>query len=234
MNSHRSDKIPDWEKIDPSEWNAYQKRAAETNGWDTPGNRESAKGFIASSLGVVALHQEKYFAATGLLLYGRLKDLKDGKRSDETGTKSPKGEGVDAGIDKALMAMILPVLYEKGIVNEYELAALIAQHGGSAILTGIAKINDKEMHPSKPGKISTGLEWGAIGIGVVGKGFKKLGFSMTADIFETVEKITMTAGLGLGAVATVGYARDAFGLNDSVEQQPIESMTIDLVPEIAQ
>lgn len=201
--------VPDWDKIDPSEWNTHQKRAAETNGWDTPGNRESAKGLIATSLGIIALSKEKYFTAAALLAYGRIKDLTDGKRAAETGTKSPLGEVVDASLDKGLITAIIPVLRSKNIINDLELACLAAQHGTSTVMTGITKKKGNEIHPTQSGKLSTGVEWLAIGTGVIGKGIEKAGFERTADIVNGIEKVTMTVGLALGGIATAGYVKDA-------------------------
>lgn len=209
MDLHRSAKVPDWEKVPEAQWNTYQRRAAETNGWDTPGNRESLKGLTATLAGFWALKKDKPVLAAGLIAYGRYKDIRDGKRADQTGTKSPKGEMVDASIDKLLIGAAIPVFIHENVITIPEAIALGIQHSSAAALTGLAKARGREIHPSQAGKLSTFAEWLASGLGIGRRIAEKYHFESTARIIDMAEMAAMTTGLALGAVATYGYVKDA-------------------------
>ena len=208
MDLLRTERVPEWETINPDEWNKWQQRAAETNGWDTPGNRETLKGLVASLAGVWFLHKDNLPAALGLLTYGRIQDLRDGAKAAATGTKSPLGEAFDATSDKIVMAAALPVLARQKILNKPEVIGLVAQHGIASLATITAKVRHQEIHPSRYGKISTFSQWVALGLIGVGKVLPQK-YELIGDKLETAGRISLTLGTALGAIATAGYIKDA-------------------------
>lgn len=209
MNLHRTEKVPDWELIDPAARNHWQIIAAETNGFDTPGNRETLKGLVASLAGIWFLSKDKLSLAVGLLTYGRLQDIRDGAKAEATGTKSPLGEAFDATSDKIVMAAALPVLARKNILSKTEITGLSAQHGFASLATIYAKANARDIHPSKAGKLSTFGQWASLGLIGAGRLISNRNQNLSEGLDEAGH-IGLKISLGLGAAATAGYAKEAF------------------------
>lgn len=227
LELHRADTVPDWEKVPESEWNEYQKRAAETNGWDTPGNRATAAGLAVSLAGIEAISHDHYLVGAALLGYGRYKDLEDGRLAEATGTKSPDGERNDALVDKLIMGRVLPVLKRKRVITKNQFIGLALQHGTAAALTGVAKARGNEMHARRSGKLSTGIEWGGIGLGVVAQGLSSAGFERTAEKLEGGRDALIGIGLALGAVSLLGYAKDAYDQGEMQQELSETELTRD-------
>lgn len=211
MNLHRTDKLPEWELIPPADWNEYQQRAAETNGWDTPGNRETLKGIVGTSAGLYAIHQEHYLLGAGLVGYGRWKDIRDGQRAEETGTKSPKGEALDAATDKVLIAAAGYVAIKDKLLPSGHTESFIAENVATMALIGIAKARRRETHTNLPGKLKTFGEWFVLGAGVFKKIGQRFGFRRMEAVFDKTEKASYAATMGLVALSLAGYTFDAIG-----------------------
>lgn len=211
MNMHRVGRIPDWERIDPSEWNEWQRRAAATKGWDTPGNRETVKGGIACGLGLWAISKDIPFVGTALMGWGRWKDIQDGRKAEATGTKSPGGEILDAAMDRVVQGAAIPVLHSKGIITDFEAAALAGEGIANAASSITAKyITRREIHPSRVGKVFAFATWSGLGVLSLAHDFERVGvFANTQERLKTLGHGLLKLGLAGGAVAGVGYIMDA-------------------------
>ncbi len=208
MNIHRSDIVPDWEKIDPAEWNEYQIRAVETNGWDTPGNRETIRGFGEAALGLYLISKERTLVGTTLVGIGRMRDLRDGRRADQTGTKGPKGEALDAGLDTALMLMAIPILKRADILSTSEAAILVGLHTTKSVFSLKAKVDRNEPHPSWTGKIGAFKQWTGIGLRGLAKAARNSrieAVSSQADKLQNIGTVSLYGGFLLGLHSLRGY-----------------------------
>jgi phosphatidylglycerophosphate synthase len=204
-NLHRQVGVPEWETVPREQWNEWQIRAAETNGWDTPGNRESLKGFTATTIGFMCLMNSNPYAqmaGIGLVGYGRYKDITDGKRAHETGTKSPKGEAIDAGIDKVLTAGAIAVAVTTEAVPIPQLSIIGIQQGANIVLAGIAKKRGRDIHPGRGGKLGMFGIWLGLGSNFIGNLLKNSGFDYAGDIMNTIGTICTYTGVGVGSVST--------------------------------
>jgi phosphatidylglycerophosphate synthase len=212
---HRQTGVPEWETIPREEWNEWQIRADATNGWDTPGNRESAKGIVATALGLACLTNSSVSvqaAGIGLIGYGRYKDITDGRVAHETGTKSPKGEAVDATIDKIATAGAVAVAVTTESVPIPELSLIGIQQGANVILAGIAKRRGREIHPGRGGKVGMFGLWLGFGLHFVGNTLKNGGLEQAGDVMSYAGSVFTYTGVGLGAFSTIKeYIPAAFG-----------------------
>lgn len=210
MDLHHTPGKPQWELLPKEQWNKYQQRAAATNGWDTPGNRESAKGLVITLAGItsVALNQPLW----GLVLigWGRWKDVKDGKVAAQTGTKSPRGEAVDAAVDKIIIAAALPVIAIKDIVAPIIVIGLALQHGLSIIFTAIAKQRGRKIQPRQAGKITGFIQWTGICMSLVAKVLQSSRYDTLGRTIESLAVFLVIIGFILGIAAAGQYALDAF------------------------
>jgi len=214
-NLHRQVGVPEWEAIPKEDWNEWQIRADATNGWDTPGNRESAKGFVATAVGLTCLTSSNVYVqavSIGMIGYGRYKDITDGRVAHETGTKSPKGEAIDAGIDKVVTAGAVAVSVTTESVPIPELSLIGVQQGANIILAGIAKKRGREIHPGRGGKVGMFGIWLGFGLHFIGNTLKNSGLDQVGDILNYSGSIFTYAGVGMGAFSTVTeYIPAAFG-----------------------
>ncbi len=209
LNSHAG--VPDWELVDPLDWNQWQKRAAQTNGWDTPGNRETAKGLLYSSLGIALVAKGKTALGTTFIGYGRYKDIKDGKRAQETGTKSPRGAFLDALVDKVLVAEAVPVMVKQNVISTEQAVGIIGINALNAALNGIAQVRDREPKTNTFGKWYTFGTWAGIGLKLVGKVAENICAQDIGKNAKLAGDVVLWAGsIGLGALSSVGYAKEAF------------------------
>ena len=217
MDLHRQAGVPEWETIPREQWNQWQRRANATNGWDTPGNRESLKGLIATTTGLYLMTRPEKIAklsGVGLIGYGRYKDIKDGKKADETGTKSPLGESIDAGVDKVLIGLAAITAVSSKTINLGEVAITSAGQTANVALTGIAKIRNREIHPGIGGKVGTFGLWAGLGSHFLADTVSSFGSEQLASNLHKTGTILTYAGVltsGLGTI--VDYVPAALGSN---------------------
>lgn len=219
MDLHRAGKVPDWELVDPSQWNEYQQRAAATNGWDTPGNRETLKGGAEVTLGLICVARGETLLGTLLVGHGRYRDIKDGKIAQATGTKGPKGEMLDATIDTIIMFGALPVLAKRHILSPIETTALTALHSTKSAFTLIAKAKENEIHPPRSAKMGALFQWVGIGVKSLAEVARQHGADRVGAPLDLMGNGAMGVGLILGAIGVRQYAQAAFpvGPEQSIE-----------------
>jgi len=209
---HRADAVPQWETVDPSEWNQYQRRAAETNGWDTPGNRLSLEGAIETTVGLGLIYLDKpatTVLGAALVTVGRVRDLQDGKRAEETGTKSPKGEAIDASVDTALGVFAALVMKRKKLVPAEAADELIANVGIKIGASLVAKLSGREMHTERMGKYGTALRWADVTTRIGKRAAEHFRHTGISGKLEKPSAIMTRAGVLMDRQATAGYVRDA-------------------------
>jgi phosphatidylglycerophosphate synthase len=149
----------DWSNIHPKKWNRWQKRAAKTHGIVTPSNIISLIGLVLTGYGLFLVTQGSLVPAIGLILIGRLADVLDGWVAERTMTKSPLGEAIDATADKLILAAALLVLFFENILPGFACLVLLIPSAVNIMVALIGKIRKVELHPSKTGKLATGMAW---------------------------------------------------------------------------
>lgn len=222
MNLHRAGKEGQWVNVPPEDRNIAQNVAAQTNGIVTPANAVSlaGAGVVASGLKDIATGDTtKGVIKVGV---GRVFDLADGMVADKTGTKSPIGEGVDVVVDKAEVALALPVLAYKGVLPKPAAGVVFALNVANAAFSSVAKRRGAEIHPSKEGKLAMFGQWMGIGMYGLSRVAKDQEMEKTAMALEAAGHISMIATAALGAKAVLGYAQDAMQEVPPQQNQPQE------------
>lgn len=160
MDLHRVDKKPDWQKVEMTQWNIWQKLAATTGGIVTIGNFFSVIGLVTVAVGLwLVLKYHAGLLAGIVLALGRICDLLDGWLADKTGTKSPLGELLDATFDKiAVFGTVLALLFS-GQTNSWLVLVLLIPHILVAVVAVTAYIHKRRLHVSRLGKISMAFGW---------------------------------------------------------------------------
>ncbi len=217
MNLHHTDKISQWEKTDPNDWNFFQKIAARTNGVVTPGNVISLAGLALVMSGIREIDRGKTLRGISKVGVGRICDVLDGMAAEVTKTKSPLGEAIDAVIDKIEVAMAYPVLKNQGLVPEPILRKFRNQQLGNAGLTAIAKIRKLEIHPQKEGKLSMAELWVSTGLYCLSKAIEETE-PVVSEILDTTANEVAASSIELGNKATYGYLFDACGVKETVNK----------------
>lgn len=205
MNLHRTEKQPDWEKVPEEERTRVQRIAAKTNGIVTPGNITSVAGAVLVSRGLSDIKKGKTKRGLAKIFVGRVFDLVDGTVADKTGTKSPTGEAVDAGLDKAVMFQAADVLQKRGFLPKHASRILLAQNVASAGLSLEAKARGVELHPSEEGKKGTAGQWMAVGLYSLATVARKSESPAVAEGLEAAALATLVAATTLTGTAIVDY-----------------------------
>lgn len=199
------DGLADWQRRPPEEWTPVQQRAAETHGIDTPGNRETLKGIVGTSIGLGAIAFG--YTALGLagVAYGRWQDTRDGKKADETQTKSPLGEAFDAAADNTLLTAAMPILEARGMLSMADIAML----GGIVALkfvgSGIAKLRGIKIHPPRIAKLGMFGQWSGVTLRIGAQAFKEGHLDALAEGTRMLSNVTLYTGIGMAATAGVIY-----------------------------
>ena len=159
MQLHRSSGRPDWAKIPADKQNTWQRLAQQTNGVLTPGNLFTASGFALVIIGLGLILRHDYWVGLLMVAVGRLFDIFDGLAAEATGTKSPLGEKLDAGLDKLASVAAFVVLVIGHILPLWAAILLLVPNLSNAALTVYASRIGFTNHPNQYGKISMALSW---------------------------------------------------------------------------
>lgn len=214
-NMHRANKQADWELIDSSEHNIFQKVASKTKGVVTPANAISVAGLILTVQGARNIKKHNDKIAILQIGLGRALDVVDGIVANKTGTKSPLGEAVDATFDKLAVASCLPPLYKRQIISRRFAGALAVQNLTNSALTVIAKTRGQEIHPDKAGKDSAFQSWTAISSHYLANIAKENDCQAGEVVLRGVGSCLELASVVTGAEATTKYAISALGSSES-------------------
>jgi phosphatidylglycerophosphate synthase len=209
MELHRASKIPDWEKIPTSERNIFQKVAAKTKGYVTPGNAVSVAGLLLTHSGLIDIDRGNSIRGIAKVGVGRAMDIGDGFVADKTGTKSSIGEKFDATIDKILMADALWLLHKKEMVPTTAAFFIGAQNVVNTVATGIATLRKNEIHASREGKITTAMQWVAIGGYCLDAAVYPDSSSEQTSVVRKAADGMTAASTALGVYVNIDYAQTA-------------------------
>lgn len=159
MNLHRTTGKPDWAKIKQNRRNAWQQLGAATGSAVTPGNLVTIIGLMLVLVGLAEILMHQYWFGAIFLAVGRLCDIADGMLADKTGTKSPLGELLDASIDKLGTFLTLLVLFVASVAPKWALLGLVTPHIIITFFTLWLRLNNRQLHPSRAGKLSMFTAW---------------------------------------------------------------------------
>ncbi|MDB5186790.1 MAG: hypothetical protein JWM07_262 [Candidatus Saccharibacteria bacterium] len=201
MNLHRSNNKPDWSGIRPDEYNYWQMVAVKTNGILTPGNIATMVGLGLVMIGLYMIINQQYWVGMVLIIVGRLFDLVDGWLADVTQTKSPLGELLDAAIDKVETFFTIIVFYVASIALWWLLTVLLLPHIWITYIAWTARCKNKQLHPSRIGKISMAALWVALFGFIVLRALN----TSSVDILAVMIYIVSAISVGLGIYTAIGY-----------------------------
>lgn len=210
-NMHRTGKYADWEQIEVTEQNIFQKVASKTNGVITPANLISLAGLTLTIQGARNISKKNDTKALVQIGLGRALDVVDGYVADKTGTKSPLGEAVDATFDKLAVASCLPALRRRQIINRKFAGALAVQNLANSALTIVAKLRNQEIHPDKSGKDSAFQSWCAVSSHYLANIATDNDCLEGASLLHGVGNCLEESFIKSGSEATAKYAISAFG-----------------------
>lgn len=159
MKLHRVGNQAEWAGTVPSAQNIWQRLAVQTDGVFTPGNILTISGLALVCIGAWFLVEDRLLTAFILIAIGRFFDIADGWIADKTKTKSPLGESLDAGFDKIAALVILLAFAASNLAPLWVLALLLSPHIFIGVISGLALLKKRRLHPSKLGKASTALAW---------------------------------------------------------------------------
>lgn len=213
------DGLADWQRIPPEEWTPVQQRAAETHGVDTPGNRETLKGIVGTGIGLGAIAFG--YTALGLagVAYGRWQDTRDGKKADETQTKSPLGEAFDVAADNTLLTAAMPILEARGMLSMADIAMLGGVVALKFIGSGVAKLRGIKIHPPRIAKLGMFGQWSGVTFRIGAQAFKEAHLPELAESTRLLSDVTLYGGIGMAALASVIYLGRGFGRKKKGEEE---------------
>jgi phosphatidylglycerophosphate synthase len=158
MQLHYHSGRPDWEAVPPAKRSFWQRRAAASHGYVTPGNVVSVAGFGLVMLGLVLICRQQLVTGLACIVAGRLGDILDGIVASRTGTKGPMGEAVDAGFDKFGALGVLIVFGLQHIAPWWVIGLVAVQNAISGGLGILSRHKHISAHPVKSGKLATAGE----------------------------------------------------------------------------
>jgi phosphatidylglycerophosphate synthase len=219
MNLHRAEKKSDWESIIPTERSAIQKIAAKSKGIATPGNLVSLAGLLLTHSGLKDIKNSEYSFGTAKIALGRALDVVDGYVADKTKTKSSVGEAVDAGVDKLLIADALYTLRQKDVIPSAVIVTFGIQNAVNTVATGVAKVRGIEIHSSREGKLTTAMQWAAIGGYCLDAALSTHRTQEDTGILNASADIVAVAASSLGSYVNADYIQTAVERHPAVELQ---------------
>jgi phosphatidylglycerophosphate synthase len=162
MNLHRTTGKPDWETLKKSDYNAFQKVAASTHSIVTPANVITIIGLGLVVYGLISVLAGHYWLGLGMLAIGRVLDIVDGVVANSTGTKSPTGEFLDAAVDKIGTLFTIIVLYIAASQQWWAITLILIPQLITPFVSLYKRTHHKEIHPTRPGKLSMATAWVSI------------------------------------------------------------------------
>jgi phosphatidylglycerophosphate synthase len=203
MKLHRTNKQAEWLLTPASKRNIWQKLSFATKGIITPGNLVTFAGLILVFIGLLAIVDGYYLSGTLLLLLGRLFDIFDGWVADKTGTKSPIGEAADAIADKIVTGLSILIFFSEAIAAWWLLVILMLPQIVSALISFIARQQNKTLHPSRIGKLSMFFTWAAL----LALLLRKTIDGEIVSFIHVLAYILTAVATVLGIMAVWGYAK---------------------------
>ncbi len=209
MDLHHSSKTPDWEQIPAEQHNVWQKVANSSNGIVTPGNIITIAGAGLVFSGMNDIKQNRKFNAFSKIAIGRIADLADGYIANKTGTKSSKGEALDAAVDSVELALAIPMLVRREYLPMRTGLIYGIHKAVNGYASAKAKKNGYELHSSWSGKRAEAFRWGTIAFYALAKlSEDKFNNDSISKIFKKSAVAGEIISASLGTIASIGYLND--------------------------
>ena len=193
--------------METTEKNRWQELAEKTNDIVTPANALTLSGLALTIKGSMNLRGARGFSQ---LVVGRLADASDGWVARRTGTATKLGEMMDAGADKIATATVLYQAYKQDVMPRWSMNYMAVQNAANVGLSMVAQSRGKEMHSSKAGKLNTAAQSAAFFAYAAGEVLLVREHEKAAERMRRTGDVLSMVSVGLGGVATAGYARKAF------------------------
>lgn len=142
---------------------------------------------------------------------GRFIDVLDGIVARKTGQTSDFGAGLDAGLDKAVTAIILYKIKSKNLAPTEIIAAITAFNGINAVASAktIVEAGDKTVRPEISGKLALALETSSLLAHLVGSRLETTGQSQLARVARGIGNLAFAVSLPFAVKSTLSYVERA-------------------------
>ena len=207
MKLHRAARKPDWLKRPAKDYSGWQQLAKRSHGYITPANIISVVGFGLVLYGLWLILQQHILPGIVAVGVGRLCDIADGYVAEKTGTKSPIGESLDAGLDKLATLLGLLALGIAHIAPWWVLGLLALPHLVITAMSAVAIKRHKRLHPSRSGKLSMAFGWLGLGSLLLAALGKSGGTFVVT--FQVTAYTLLAASIALGVAAIVRYYKES-------------------------
>jgi len=199
---------PDWADVPPDAQNNWQHIAVATRGYGTLGNFITLAGLVLSLVGLRNINDGKLVLGVWLLGIGRVADILDGYAAEHTKTKSRIGEALDAVTDK-MIALIAVVVFAAGhTIPIIPLLFIFLHSVTNVVLSIIARLRGREIHPSDSGKYAAILEWLTLLCFIVARILPKHSV-FAADAFNALGYVLLALAIVPAVMASIEYGRRA-------------------------
>lgn len=203
-----------WDDTPSYRRNKFQKIAAKTNGWLTPGNLVTVSGNAVAAAGIEQVATGNYVRGAAMFFLGKAGgDKLDGTVARATKTTTPLGEALDVGFDKLLTVGALTTMMATGLYPaEASVPKLATQF---AIVGAGLKANSKRgkemgitLHPGLAGKLNMGVTYASISSFMAANSTELKSHNALNDVVTYGGGYGLTAAsVALGTYAAVSYVR---------------------------
>ena len=142
---------------------------------------------------------------------GRFIDILDGIVARKTGQTSDFGALLDAGLDKAVTAIILYEIKSKNLAPTEIIAAITAFNGINAVASAktIVEAGDETVRPEISGKLALALETSSLLAHLVGSRLETTGQGQLARVARGIGNLAFAVSLPLAFKSTLSYVKRA-------------------------
>lgn len=142
---------------------------------------------------------------------GRFIDVLDGIVARKTGQTSDFGALLDAGLDKAVTAIILYEIKSKNLAPTEIIAAITAFNGINAVASAktIVEAGDETVRPEISGKLALALETSSLLAHLVGSRLETTGQGQLARVARGIGNLAFAVSLPLAFKSTLSYVKRA-------------------------
>lgn len=143
---------------------------------------------------------------------GRFIDVLDGIVARKTGQTSDFGALLDAGLDKAVTAIILYEIKSKNLAPTEIIAAITAFNGINAVASAkmIVEAGDETVRPEVSGKLALALETSSLLAHLVGSCLETTGQSQLARVARGIGNLAFAVSLPFAVKSTASYIKRAW------------------------
>lgn len=159
MNLHRASSLPDWEWIAAATRNPWQRIANATRGVITPANFLSVVGALLALVGLLCIARHQWWLGIIFVGSGRFADGLDGMVAEWTGTKSPLGRTIDAGLDKVVALAALIIVTVDGLLPLWMGVGIAAENIANIAAALIGSWRYIAVNPTRIGKLTAAGFW---------------------------------------------------------------------------